>query len=57
MTSVPEAPLASRLATLYVCITLITDYDCRKEGVEGVNAELAVQKMKDLEGSMCDPCR
>lgn len=48
MTSVPEVPLASELATMYACILLVTDYDCWREDEESVRADLVVERMKEL---------
>lgn len=48
MTSVPEVALATELATFYACILLITDYDCWRENEESVNANLVVERMKEL---------
>lgn len=48
MTSVPEVPLASELATMYACIMLITDYDCWRDGEESVSSDLVLERMKDL---------
>lgn len=48
MTSVPEVPLASELATMYACILLITDYDCWREDEESVSSSLVIERMRDL---------
>ena len=46
MTALPEAKLAREAEMCYATIAMVTDYDCWKNSVENVNAEMVVQNMQ-----------
>lgn len=46
MTALPEARLAREAEMCYVTIAMVTDYDCWKQSVEIVNAEMVVKNMQ-----------
>ncbi|MGA2142711.1 MAG: S-methyl-5'-thioadenosine phosphorylase [Brevinematales bacterium] len=47
MTAIPEAKLAREAEMCYVTIALATDYDCWKEGEEGVGISMVLEYMKE----------
>jgi 5'-methylthioadenosine phosphorylase len=47
MTSIPEAKLAREAEICYITIALATDYDCWKEGEEGVGVSMVLEYMKE----------
>ncbi len=47
MTAIPEAKLAREAEMCYVTIALSTDYDCWREGEEGVGISMVLEYMKE----------
>ncbi len=47
MTAIPEAKLAREAEMCYVTIALATDYDCWKEGEEGVGISMVLEYMRE----------
>ncbi len=46
MTALPEAKLAREAEICYTTITLVTDYDCWRDGEESVSVELVVANLR-----------